>query len=236
MRPGSAIAERPRRLCPAKPKCHYMLHLPAMICQVGYAANCFTLERRHKWLKEHSENRYRGFERALVNKMVCACVEQWRSSGPTPPPKLLDPSRSPEGDAPWAEVFGPCCCWGSTTADLTCGIARRGDLLRLAGGEAAWAVGFWHVQHAGGHGLFACVQPLRRVGPGLFAGTPGDETLRELSEARGSAWLAECRPSPAGPQAARAQTNCWLAAEIQEFQGYPDKRLAHRWPSPNAAD
>jgi hypothetical protein len=177
-----------------------MLHLPDMISQVGYAANCFTPERRHKWLREQSETRYRGFERAVVYKMIGACVEQWRTNGPTAPPKLLDPSRSPEGDALWAEVFGPCSCWGSTTADLTCGAARRGDLLRLTGGEAAQAVGFWHVQHARGQELFACVQPLRGIGPGLFAGTPGDDTLRPLGEARGTEGLVEGRPSPSGTE------------------------------------
>jgi hypothetical protein len=56
-----------------------MLRLPQMASHVGYAANCFTPERRHKWLREQSEQRFRAFEKAAICKMVCASVEQWRS-------------------------------------------------------------------------------------------------------------------------------------------------------------
>ena len=173
-----------RRLYPAKPKSHYMLHLPQMVDHVGFAANCFTPERRHKWLREQSELRFRAFEQAVVNKLVCASVEQWRGDGPVAPPRLLGPTESPEAAGLWSEVFGPCTCWGSTAADLLCGGARRGDLLLLAGGEAAWAVGFWQVRHAGGQGLFACVQLLRLLAPGQYVEGPG-ETIRLITEAAG---------------------------------------------------
>ena len=102
----------------------------------------------------------------------------------------MSPAASPDGAAIWAEIFGPCACEAVTAADLECGGARRGDLLRLQGGEVGWASGFWRVEHVGGSQLFACLELLPPTGPHTYAASPAAETLRPLSEAASSSAAA----------------------------------------------
>ena len=174
-----------------KPKSHHILHLPEQVAAIGYAATCFTGERKHHWLKLLAEHKFRGFERAVATEMLAICAEDWRSRGARPPPQLISPTDSAEGAEIWAEVFGPCACQASAAADLCSGGARRGDLLRLAGGEVGWAVGFWQIHHAGGLSQFACVELLQATGPNSFAAAAGVEALRPLADAPLLAPLAQ---------------------------------------------
>ena len=160
-----------------------MLHLPSQIAAIGYAANAFCGERKHHWLKGQAERKFRGYERAVATEMLSTCISEWQARGPLPPPRLVSPAASPDGAAIWAEIFGPCACEAATAAELECGGARRGDLLRLQGGEVGWASGFWRVEHAGGSQLFACLEALPPTGPDTYAAGPAAETLRPLSEA-----------------------------------------------------
>ena len=129
------------------------------------------------------------------------------SPRPLPPPRLVSPATSPDGAAIWAEMFGPCACEAAAAAELECGGARRGDLLRLQGGEVGWASGCWRVEHSGVSQLFACLELLPPTGPDTYAAGPAAETLRPLSEAASSsaaaqigdcdrAWPRETQPSP----------------------------------------
>jgi hypothetical protein len=166
-----------------KPKIHHLLHVPECVQQVGWAANCFTAERRHSWLRSQAEQRFRGYERAVIVKMVGSSIEQWRTAGQGPPPQLHAPAPSPEAAAIWAAVFGPCEALASTAARLVCGETRRGDLLARASSEVGWAAGFWEVRHAAGVDLFAAVEPLRQLSDDTWAGEPGGEELWRLQEA-----------------------------------------------------
>ena len=109
-----------------KPKSHHILHLPEQVAAIGYAANCFTGERKHHWLKLLAEHKFRGFERAVATEMLAICADDRRSRGARPPPQLISPTDSAVGAEIWAEVFGPCACQASAAADLIMGGARRG--------------------------------------------------------------------------------------------------------------
>ena len=189
---------RPRRLCPAKPKCHYMLHLPDSISQVGYAANCFTPERRHKWLREQSETRYRGFERAVVYKMIGACVGQRRTNGPRSFPV----------------AGGRCPVGRGVRALLVLGVHHRRPDVR---GRPSWRLAPPHRRRGGpSRGLLARAA---RKGPGALRLRPapaGDRpgALRRHSRRRHAAaagrgpWLRRARqgsPEPFGNGAGRRQ-------------------------------
>ena len=74
--------------------------------------------------------------------MLPTCISDRQTCGHRAPPQLVNPAASADGAAIWAEIFGPRACEAATAADLERGEARRGDFLRLQGGEVGWASGF----------------------------------------------------------------------------------------------